>query len=108
MKRTYHYDEQTKTMVEGPAPSRVEASGDGWRYSDRLYSDSPFAATDGTIIDSRKKHREYMKRNGLTTVDDFKHSWDDASRQREKFYKEGCDREERKQEIARAIDKLSR
>jgi hypothetical protein len=32
-------------------------------------------ATDGTPIDSRAKHRAYMKANGLTTSDDFAGQW---------------------------------
>jgi hypothetical protein len=42
-------------------------------------------ATDGTDISSRTKHREYMKRNNLTTIDDFKQTWADAGAAREKF-----------------------
>lgn len=32
-------------------------------------------AQDGTPIDTRAKHREYMRRNNLTTVDDFSSTW---------------------------------
>ena len=42
-------------------------------------------ATDGTPIDSRTKHREYMKRHGLTTVDDYKQTWAQAEKQREVY-----------------------
>jgi len=37
--------------------------------SGRFYENTQ--ATDGSDIGSRSKHREYMKRNGLTTADDF-------------------------------------
>lgn len=40
-------------------------------------------ALDGTDISSRTKHREYMKRNGLTTADDFKETWSKAQAERE-------------------------
>lgn len=40
-------------------------------------------ATDGTPINSRTKHREYMKANGLTMADDFKQTWKDAAKERE-------------------------
>ncbi len=39
-------------------------------------------APDGTDISSRSKHREYMKRNGLTTQDDFKGQWAKADKER--------------------------
>lgn len=39
-------------------------------------------ATDGTDISSRTKHREYMKRNGLTTSDDFTGAWQKAEKER--------------------------
>lgn len=40
-------------------------------------------ATDGTDISSRAKHREYMRRNNLTTADDFRETWKDAPKKRE-------------------------
>lgn len=42
-------------------------------------------ATDGTDISSRTKHRNYMKKNNLTTIDDFKQTWDKAGTERAKF-----------------------
>lgn len=39
-------------------------------------------ASDGTDISSRTKHREYMRRNGLTTADDFKGQWKQAEQGR--------------------------
>jgi hypothetical protein len=42
-------------------------------------------ATDGTDIGSRSKHREYMKRNNLTTIDDFSKTWSKAAEERQAF-----------------------
>jgi len=39
-------------------------------------------APDGTLINSRTKHREYMKRNGLTIADDYKGEWEKAAKER--------------------------
>ncbi len=39
-------------------------------------------ASDGTPIDTRTKHREYMKRNGLTIADDYKGEWAKAEKDR--------------------------
>lgn len=40
-------------------------------------------APDGSDISSRTKHREYMKRHGLTTADDFGSTWNSAAKERE-------------------------
>lgn len=92
-------------MVEGPAP-RKSHSGDGWRYSDRLYSASPFRGADGTLIDSRKAHREYMARHNLTTADDYQGEWQRAARERAKFYVGDFEHRERREAVERAILKL--
>jgi hypothetical protein len=102
-RKTYHYDPVSKQMVEGPGPRRVDGSGDGWRFSDRLYSGTPFKAHDGTIIDSKKKHAEYMKRHSLTTADDFTGEWEQARKRREAVYTGQHDKERRREEVARAI-----
>ena len=108
MRRTYHYDEVTKRMVEGPAP-RKEHSGDGWRFSDRLYSANPFIGQrDGEVIDSRKKHREYMARHNLTTVDDYNTEWATASQRRERHYTDGGDHKARREAVERSILKLEK
>lgn len=39
-------------------------------------------AQDGTPIDTRAKHREYMKRNNLTTIDDFASTWQRDAKER--------------------------
>jgi hypothetical protein len=105
MRRTYHYDEALGRMVEGPGRPRSEGSGDGFRFSDRLYSAAPFKAHDGTVIDSRRKHREYMKRHNLATVDDFKATWDKARERREAVYTGRADRAERRAAIRQAMEK---
>lgn len=104
-RKTYHYDEKLGRMVEGPGRPRSEGSGDAWRFSDRIYSDKPFKAPDGTVIDSRKKHRDYMRRNGVTTMDDFKGTWDAAAKRREAVFTGTHDREARREAVARAVEK---
>jgi hypothetical protein len=105
---TYHYDPATKQMVPGRGPTRAEGSGDGWRFSDRLYSGKPFKAHDGTIIDSKKKHAEYMKRHSLTTADDYTGEWAAAKERREAVYTGKHDKEQRREQVARAIEQLQR
>jgi hypothetical protein len=95
-------------MVEGPGRSRTQGSGDGWRFSDRIYSGTPFKAPDGTLINSKAKHREYMKRTGFTTADDFKQTWERKAEERAAFYKgEGYDRKARREAVERAVYKIT-
>jgi hypothetical protein len=62
-------------------------------------------ATDGADISTRVKHRAYMKRNGLTTVDDYKNEWQEAQARRERFYALGYD-PTRNADVARAVHAL--
>ena len=61
-------------------------------------------APDGTPIDTRAKHRAYMKANNLTTVDDFALTWrKDADERRARIAGEDPNRV---RDIAEAIHKL--
>ena len=55
------------------------ASTDGVLWNDRSYEG--LKATDGTDISSRTKHREYMRRHGLTTADDYTETWKRAEKE---------------------------
>lgn len=66
-------------------PQRLNADS-GALWGDREYIG--LKATDGTDISSRSKQREYMKRHGLTTADDFKDTWAKAQKERD-LYRQG-------------------
>jgi len=53
---------------------------------------------------ARSKHREYMRANNLTTVDDFQNTWAKAQEQRERLYTQGGTFSRR--DIERAISQL--
>lgn len=61
-------------------------------------------ATDGTPIDTRAKHRAYMKERGLTTVDDYSQTWAKEARAREERMA-GID-SSRREDVAAAIAQL--
>jgi hypothetical protein len=61
-------------------------------------------APDGTPIDTRAKHRAYMKANNLTTADDFAGTWKKDAEQRAARL-EGTD-PTRAADVARAIAQL--
>lgn len=57
-------------------------------------------ATDGTPIDTRRKHREYMKAHGLTTADDYTETWKKAEKDRKNI---GAPNRERREQLGRAM-----
>ena len=77
---------------------------DGILYGDRNYDG--LKATDGTDISTRTKHKEYMKRNGLTIADDFKETWADQAKKRADFYTTGKGGAVTREDIAKAIATL--
>jgi len=85
MRRVYIYDKQLKKIVEVTPRKRT-------RKNNIMVSDNHYEglrATDGTDISTRKKHRDYMKQHGLTTVDDYKDSWAKKKTERENYYQKG-------------------
>ena len=65
---------------------------------------SNLQATDGTPIDSRRKHAEYMKRNNLALSSDFS----EQTRQRDKVVAEQQESRERRETIGRALYTLEK
>ena len=88
----------------GTEPVRSIDSGVLW--GDRSYDG--LQTTDGVDIDTRTKHREYMRANGLTTMDDFKGAWEQAEVRRTAYRTSGEGGAVTKEDVARAIDQLQR
>lgn len=104
-RRRYVFDEQLGRMVELTAEPRQRANAQdhlGGLWGDRHYDG--MRATDGSDISSRKKHREYMKRHGVTTADDFKDTWARARENRDDYYTRGGS--VRRQDIVSTIERL--
>ena len=102
------YDTTQKRLV--PANQyRAERALDAPIMMDRFYEN--LAATDGTDIGSRRKHRAYMKEKGWTTADDFTQTWAKDAEKRQAFM-QGSDtpegRRDRREDISRALYERSR
>lgn len=82
----------------GEGAARVELMLDGHYEGLR--------ATDGTPIDSRTKHREYMNRNGLAMADDFKGVWAKAAERRAELSTTGGDHAKRRATVERVFHQL--
>lgn len=107
-RKRYRYDPESGEMIDitNGYPSELKKGALnhlGGLWGDRHYDG--LRAPDGADISSRKKHREYMKRTGLTTADDFKDTWSRAKEQRERYYQQGGSI--RKEDIRMAIDRLT-
>lgn len=72
---------------EVPMERMLTVNGSNSAIANALAGDRHYAglvAPDGkTLIDTRSKHREYMKRNGLTVAEDYKNEWAKKSEQRD-------------------------
>jgi hypothetical protein len=101
-RRTYVQDPDTGELVpkELYIPKR-ELSPHHLIMGDRHYDG--LTATDGTDISTRTKHREYMRANNLTTMDDFQQTWDREAKRRAEYYKEAKHGAVKREDVARAI-----
>ena len=105
MRRRYIQDRQTGDLIEVTANPEFELRVDsGALWGDRSYDG--LKAPDGTDISSRTKHRDYMRATGLTTADDFTHTWAKAKESRDRYYTEGGSF--KRADIERAIHQLQR
>jgi hypothetical protein len=103
-RRRFIQDRVTLEFHEVTADYEPDAARtDAALWGDRHYAGQ--RTTDGVDISTRTKHREYMKRHNLTTVDDYGAGhWQKAAEQRERIAS-GVD-PQRKHEIARVIAQL--
>lgn len=105
MKRRFVQDPVTLELLEvTDIPEPLRGVVDSALWGDRHYDG--MRATDGADISTRTKHREYMHRTGLTTVDDFKGHFDRSVEKRREFL-EGRATGSHREAIERAIHTLS-
>lgn len=108
MRKRYRYDPESGEMVEITNGYQRESKKGALNHLGGLWGDRHYdglRATDGADISTRAKHREYMRRTGLTTADDFKSQWDRAKSEREHYMQHGGS--VRKQDIRAAIERLN-
>lgn len=84
-------------MVPGTSTSNPLA---GDRHYDGLH------ASDGTPIDTRTKHRQYMKEKGLTINTDFTETWKAAAVEREKI-SSGVSLADRRRDVQEAFSRAT-
>jgi hypothetical protein len=105
MARTrYRWDEAAQKLVEVGADwsptARLEIN------VDRNYENLDLQ--DGTVVNSRRQHREYMKARGVTLADDFKGVWAKAQKEREAIRTGTHDSKARREAVGRAVYELEK
>jgi hypothetical protein len=95
------YDAVAGQVVEVGADWEERGRETGHKSEEEIYGS--LTATDGSDISTRRRHREYMKANGLSLADDFKGHWEDAAKKREAVLSGEADRKERRELIGRVL-----
>lgn len=106
-RRRYRWNPETQAMEElgadwTDAERRAPTATEGLVYGNLG------RATDGTPIDSRTKHREHMRRNGLALASDYQDTWARAEKERAKAFSGDFDRQGRREDVARALHQQKR
>lgn len=105
-RRRYRYDLETKQMVEvgadySDAERRAQTPTEELTYGG-------LRATDGTPINTRRRHREYMHQNGLALTSDYSESSAQATKQRDNFFAGKHGHAGLKEAIGHAYDQVKR
>jgi hypothetical protein len=105
---TYVQDPDTGELIpkDQYIPKGHEFSPHHLIIGDRHYDG--LQATDGTDISTRAKHREYMKKNNLATIDDFQGKFKAEAKKRAEYFQSGKGGATRREDVARAIAQLER
>lgn len=105
--KDYSRPDWDKPRCHEQAMERFFTAPDPTTALDYLTSDAIYdglKAPDGSDISTRAKHREYMRRNNVTTIDDYTQTWAKQAAEREQRMA-GVDAS-RAHDIATAVHKL--
>lgn len=84
-RQRYRHDPVTRTMVPVDTDYQGEHEATGIRRSEEEIYGNVGVTDDGTLINTRRRHREYMQSKGYTMASDYKDSWAKAADWREKY-----------------------
>lgn len=93
--------EPLESPIHVDAEWKQPDSGPTLKSEEEVYG-SLTPATDGSRLDTRRRHREYMQANNLTMDSDFKGVWAEAEKKREAMYRGDFDHKARREAIERA------
>lgn len=104
-RRRFRYDPERREMVE-VSRDWSDAERRAPVPTEQLVYGGLGTATDGTPIDSRTKHRNYLRATGTALASDYAESWKKAEQQRSDFYAGRHEHKGLKQAIAQAYDQV--
>lgn len=105
-KRTFIWDESLGCTVEVTPGYVGQRRDEGRKSEEEVYGHAH--ATDGTDLSTRTRHREYMRRNGLTVASDYTQTWAKAGPELKRAVTPGSghDSRERREQIGRTMYEL--
>lgn len=106
-RRRYRYSPELKEVVE-ISPDWTDAERRAPVVTEELVYGNAGTATDGTPLNSRSKHREYMKQNGLAMASDYAQQWEKASKQHDDFYAGRHEHKGLREAIGRTLEQQRR
>lgn len=114
-----HVDEKVQSIREYSTAPHVPECPDHGRMERKISVNAAFSGLanalagdrhydgmrtiDGVDISSRSKHREYMKRTGLTSTSDYTETWKKQAEERAKFQRGEFVDKELRTEIAKEV-----
>ena len=107
-RKRYRFDPELQQMVE-VEPDWTGADRKAPVPTEELVFGN-LRASDGTPVNTRKRHRDYCRQNNLGLADDYKQTWAKAAEERAKAFTPGAgyDRAARREAIGRAIYELEK
>jgi hypothetical protein len=105
-RRRYRWDDEAQALVEidadyTGAERRAQTSTEELTYGG-------MRATDGTPINTKRRHREYLKAVGGAMASDFTETRARAEKVRHDYLTTGGDHRERKEQLGRALYEKNR
>lgn len=105
-RRRYRWNPETGQSEEVPLDYVGGAIDSGHRSEAEVYGDALAPGTN-VPIDTRKRHREYLKATGGAMASDFKEHWAKARAQRDDFFTTGGDHARRRDAVERAYHQVT-
>lgn len=103
-RRRFIYDPELQDLVE-VGEDFVNHAGPSRKSDAEVYGG--LQATDGTPIDSRTKHRRYMKERDLSLTSDWTETWAKAAEKRAEVFTTGGDHKQRREQVERAFHEVT-
>lgn len=105
-RRRYIWDATLGHTVEVTPDYTGQRRDNGLKSEEEVYGHCQ--ATDGTDLSTRRRHQEYMRRNGLTVASDYTQTWEQKAKELSAIRTPGSghDSRERREQVGRTMYQL--